>query len=63
VVRHPLVQRIIRAYDARDEQRRSEEEGRGSVGRRMHAAAADFGASSGAGGASAPYADDEHTEE
>jgi phosphate starvation-inducible PhoH-like protein len=67
VVRHPLVQRIIRAYDARDEQRRSEEEGRGSVGRRMHAAAAgpggDFAASSGASPSSAPYADDEHSEE
>jgi phosphate starvation-inducible PhoH-like protein len=40
VVRHPLVQRIIRAYDSRDEQRRNEEEVRSNVGRRMQAARA-----------------------
>jgi phosphate starvation-inducible PhoH-like protein len=34
VVRHPLVQRIIRAYDSRDEERRTEDEARRSVNAR-----------------------------
>jgi phosphate starvation-inducible PhoH-like protein len=40
VVRHPLVQRIIRAYDSRDEQRRGDEESRERTGRRVQAARA-----------------------
>jgi phosphate starvation-inducible PhoH-like protein len=40
VVRHPLVQRIIRAYDSRDEQRRGDDEARERPGRRVQAARA-----------------------